>query len=250
MVYTHFLSFGGRASSAPEELHTISGRLYVCVYMLEIVCIRASECVQVQLKLGFSLSLGLNHLLDWSISVMTFSISKGVIVGPQNLQTSPLLLTRNLVKFHGICLEQPFLGLCSSDFVRKNWYIGWGLGPFTSTLEKSGNVTPYLLVTNSFIFSESQGSCDKNQLLGKASISSPWSLYLLYNQTNYWQDVLVNPHLHATFVTKIHFFSLSWLIGKSFPSMSLTIMSKKFCGFPLIRSWPFLKNTCPMPSEL
>src|SRR5262245_9927328 len=63
----------------------------------------------------------------------------------------PSRLTRNFVQFHLI----RFVQRTPRFFATRNLYIRWAFGPLTSTLEKSGTVTPYL-VSQKFLISASE----------------------------------------------------------------------------------------------
>ena len=61
----------------------------------------------------------------------------GLVTEPKRLTTWPSRPMRNLVKFHLI------LSPIRPDFSpRSHWNSGWAVSPLTSTLSKTGKVTP------------------------------------------------------------------------------------------------------------
>ncbi len=115
----------------------------------------------------FTVVLNPNH---FNISRTAFLTSLMSFDGLKKCTTSPLLLIKNLAKFHGMTSDSPVLGLCNSLWFLKKTNNGWAFSPLTSTFSKIGNLAWKFSSTNFLISSGDPLSWLKNWLHGKARI--------------------------------------------------------------------------------
>mmetsp|Transcript_47997 Transcript_47997/g.88346 ORF Transcript_47997/g.88346 Transcript_47997/m.88346 type:complete len:335 (+) Transcript_47997:547-1551(+) len=213
----------------------------------------AVPCKQTTLLLPDFVELLLEMPCNWNAS-MSFAIVSGSTSNEYLFFGTPAT-HKNLVKFHCMSfatgcrlLAHGGRGTSTSNAPFKNSNSGNRSLPLTSTFANTGNVTPYLLFTNSWILLSSPGSCDMNWLHGKAMTCSPAAPNLSCSFCNP-SYCPVKPHLDAVLTIKVKVdFQASNFCDD--PSASGTVKSKIVWPAPTSGLGDLINNTLSFVDKL